>query len=465
MDKAQEIFQKAVEFLQSGKLIEAEAGFNYLLDRNRESADLWFYVGTVHLSRGNSALAELCFKKNIELDPKSVSGYNNLGFIYKGENWEKKAEQAFLTAISLFPKGADRKELATMYNNLATLYVNNGTPDKAIQYCNQALGIDSDNKQAVWNRALAFLEAGRWAEGWADHEAGFHYEEATLKKSPKRLTKDYGCPVWDGSPGKTVVVYGEQGLGDEIMFASMLPDLQKVCKKVIYDCHPRLVGIMRESFPDIDVYGTRKDTEMAWPALYEIDAKVAIGSLGKWFRNRLEDFPKTPFLTSTAFKYDLSGSKPKIGISWKGGYKSTRKDLRSLTLDQLEPLLRLDADFYSLQYTKGADKEIQEFTERTGIVIHHDQEMVDDYDRTAGFIQSLDLVISVCTAVIHLSGGLGVPCWILTPSRPAWRYGVRGPMPWYGSVQLYRQKGDDWDSVVNKMKGDLCRRFQMNIAA
>lgn len=462
MDKATEIFGKSVEFLQHGKLIEAEAGFNYLLDRNRESPDLWFYIGTVHLSRGNSAVAELCFKRNIELDPKSVHGYNNLGFIYKNENWEKKAEQMFLLAIENFPKGVDSKELATMYNNLATLYVNNGTPEKAIEYCNQALKYEPDNRHAVWNRALAHLEAGNWALGWEDHEAGFRGDDNPLK-SPKRKEKDYGCPRWDGSPGKTVVVYGEQGLGDEIMFASMLPDLEKVCKKVIYDCHPRLMQIMRESFPNIDVYGTRKDTEMAWPALYEIDAKVAIGSLGKWFRNKSEDFPKTPYLSVPAAP--IPGSRPKIGISWKGGYKSTRKDLRSVTLDQLLPILQLDADFYSLQYTKGADKEIQEFTERTGIVIHHDQQMIDNYDQTAGFIQGLDVVVSVCTSIIHLSGSLGVPCWCLTPSRPAWRYGVKGDMPWYESVRLYRQKGDDWDSVINKIKGDLCKQFPKTIAA
>lgn len=464
MDKAQEIFNTALDFLHKGDLIKAEAGFNYLLDRKRDSADLWFYIGTVHLSRGNSAVAELCFKKNIELDPKSVSGYNNLGYIYKNENDEKRAEQMFLLAINCFPKGADRKELATMYNNLATLYINNGTPDKALAYCNQALGYDSENRQAVWNRALANLELGNWSQGWIDHEAGFKHEDHSLK-APKRKEKDYGCPRWDGSPGKTVVVYGEQGLGDEIMFASMLPDLEKVCKKVIYDCHPRLMDMMRESFPNIDVYGTRKDTDMAWPSMYEIDAKVAIGSLGKWFRNKSEDFTKTPYLTSSAFKYELKGTRPKIGISWKGGYKSTRKDLRSLTLDRLLPILQLDADFYSLQYTKGADKEIQEFTDRTGIVIHHDQEMIDDYDRTAGFIQGLDLVVSVCTSIIHLSGAMGVPCWCFTPSRPAWRYGVKGDMPWYASVRLFRQKGDDWDSVINRVKGELCRQFQMSIAA
>ncbi len=465
MDKAQQIFQESLDFLHTGELIKAEAGFNFLLDHSPKNADLWFYLGTIYMSRGFPTLAEKLFRENLKLDPKSVSGYNNLGFIYKQDNQNERAEKMFLQGIRYFPDGADPKDLAMMYNNLATLYVNNGTPKKAVEYCLKGFECDTQNPQLHWNYSLALLELGQWKEGWLEHEWGFQTSSGNpALKASKRKDKDYGgLPRWDGEKGKTVIVYGEQGLGDEIMFASMLPDLQKVCN-VIYDAHPRLTNIMRDSFPGIDVYGTRKELETPWVDNYEPDCRVAIGSLGKFFRNSQEDFPKTPYL-KVEKSNTLTGQKPKIGISWKGGYKSTRKDLRSVTLDQLQPILELDADFYSLQYTKNADKEISEFTERTGIVIHHDQSIIDDYDKTAAFIQELDVVVSVCTSIIHLSGALGVPCWVLTPSRPAWRYGVKGEMPWYDSIRLFRQSGDDWDSVIQRVRKELCKQYQKTIAA
>lgn len=463
MDKATQIFEKAVKDLQAddvNSLIHAEAGFNFLLDRNPHSADLWFYVAACFMKRGFYAVAEELLQKNVKMDPKSVAGYNNLGFVYKQDNRTDKAEHCFRKAIELFPDLDNKEELSTMWNNLATLYVNNGTPDRAIKYCIKAFECDPDNIQAHWNHSLALLEKGRWKEGWEEHEYGL------LNRTNKRKDRDYGdgLPMWDGTKGKRVIVFGEQGIGDEIMFMSMMPDLIRDCSHVIYDAHPRLVSMARESFPEITVYGTRKEKNIAW---YhgQADYRIGIGSLGKYYRNDSASFPKTSYLKSSKYPCELVGKRPKIGISWKGGYVSTRKDLRSVTLDQMRPILDMDAEFHSLQYTEGAADEVSEFTQRTGIVIHHDQELIDDYDRTAGFIQELDLIITVCTSLVHLSGAIGVPCWVMTPSRPAWRYGVTGDMPWYGSVKLYRQRGDDWQPVMEKIREDACKRFQKNIAA
>lgn len=451
----QELFDQAVIDIKADQLDQAEVKFNYLLDGQPNHPDIWFYVATCFMKRGYMAVAELLFLKVLEMDPNSVASCNNLGNLRKTVNDQRGAEKYFLKAIELFPKGGDMTELSIMWSNLGTTFVVNGTPEKAIRYCRKALELDINNQYAHWNLSLSLLENAEWKEGWKEYEHGFAHK--------KRISKEYNeIPIWDGDQGQTVIVYGEQGMGDELMYMSMLDELSKECN-IIYDCHPRLADIARNSF-DFPVYGTRKVKDVQWK--HNADAKIAIGSLGGRYRNRNKDFPGTPYLKADVDlteqikkRLDALGDKPKIGLSWKGGYKLTRKDLRSMTVDQLGPIIEQDATFISLQYTLDADKEAA----AAGIV--HWQECVDSYDHTAALVSNLDLVISVCTSVIYLSGALGVPCWVMTPSKPAWRYLVKGPMPWFNSVRLFRQQNENWDSVIKQIKGELCRLLAKNIAA
>lgn len=449
--KAQDVLNESIKFLENDQIIEAEAGFNTLLNANPEHPDILFYVASCVMKRGFNALASHILKLVIERDPGAIAAYNNLGFIAKSENKDEEAKQYFKKAIKL---GREAKisdhDLADMLSNLGTMYVNNGTPSKALDCLNEAIKLE-DSPRSRWNRALAYLELKLWKKGWLDYESGFGMDG-------KRKIKFRDLPEWNGEKGK-VVVYGEQGLGDEIMFASMLNDLEKT-NEVVYDCHPRLPNIMRNSF-DFPVYGTRKDKDMAWLSWEKPEYKIAIGSLGKFFRTKDEDFPGTPYmkpdtLLSEKLKERLTGFKrPIIGLSWKGGYKVTRKDLRSIPLTEWGDILTLDAEFISLQYTKGADKEAREAEEKFGIKIHHWQDVIDDYDLTAALLPHLDSVVSVCTSIIHLSGAMGIPCHVLTPSKPAWRYNLKGDMVWYNSVKLHRQV-DEWKPVFKSIREDLC---------
>lgn len=461
---AKEIFEKAQKDLQENNLPEAEAGFNWLLDRKRDNPDLIFYVATCLMKRGFSGVAEILLKKALELDPSGVSTWNNLGALLKDDNRMDEADAAFKKAIEIYPADGDPKERSSMWSNLATVYVNAGNPQKAIEYAEKAVGLDENNQQARWNRGLARLEMGQWKGGWEDYERGFDGSKRKDKIYPVDL------PRWDGTEGKTVVVYGEQGIGDEIMFASMLGDLSKKVE-VIYDAHPRLADIMRTSFPEMPIYGTRKETDLPWFDFHKPDYKMSIASLGKFFRNKKEDFPRTPYLKadkdlSLGYADKLSKYKKlKIGISWKGGYKATRKDLRTIPLENWRPIFMLDADFFSLQYTNNAKLEIDEFCGNSDIKIHHWQDMIDDYDLTAAFVDNLDLIISIPTSIVHLAGAMGKECLCLTQSQPSWSFGVEGEMPWYGSVKLFRQVGDDWDSVIKNVYEELCKLSQKNIAA
>ena len=257
------------------------------------------------------------------------------------------------------------------------------------------------------------------------------------------------------------------------MFASMLPDLLKDCKSVVFECHKKLHTLFGNSFPGIDIYPTREDEMIMWAAnqdglpRYPFDAKIAIGSLGKFYRPNLEAFPGTPFIKPTivseskwAVELNKLGPRPKIGIHWIGGHKRTRVEVRSIKLEQLLPILSQDADFISLQYTP-CEAEITAFEKAHGIKIHHYPEAnySPNYDDEAGLVSNLDLVITVCTSVVHLAGSMAVPCWVLTPSRPAWRYRLDlDYMPWYGKiVTLFRQEPNttDWQPVIEEVSFNL----------
>lgn len=464
---AQELIDKAVKFLEGGiNLDEAENIFHAILDSEPDNVYMLHYLSCLGIRKKRYGYVRQLLLRAVT-HPKAFPGvWNNLGYACRELGLRDEAIKAFKKAIELQEKSGSGDP--DIYANLASMYVQNGTPQRALELCNQALAIQSNHDAALNNKGLALLEMGRYTEGFPCYEA----REITEKKQERNYAVDSTIPLWDGTPGKTVVVYGEQGIGDEIMFASVLPDMTKQCT-VILDAHPRLADIFRKSFPNLIVYGTRKKSELEWPSLYQIDAKIPIGSLCQFFRKRPEDFPGHPYLIADqrylphVDRYLESSSRPKVGISWKGGTKKTNLNSRTIDLETLLPLLKLDVDFISLQYTKETAEEIARFEAKHGIKIHHYQHLIDDYDYTAALVSQLDLVISVPQSVVHLAGALGVPAWQLTPKKAMWQMGVYGQdMPWYHCVKNYWQ-GDDakWEPVIKRVKEDLCSLLAKPIAA
>jgi hypothetical protein len=202
-------------------------------------------------------------------------------------------------------------------------------------------------------------------------------------------------------------------------------------------------------------------------SLGTIDYHVSLASLPLHLRNREEDFPRhAGYLQPAAdrvahWRARLAALGPgrKIGLSWRGGTADTRRSMRTLSLEQLLPVLRTpETHFVSLQYGE-ARAELEALQAQSGMHVTHWQEAIDDYDETAALCCALDLTVSVCTAVIHLNGALGRPVWVMVPAVPEWRYGYHGnSMPWYPCVALYRQQaGDNWEPVVERVAQALRR--------
>lgn len=458
--------QTAHDNIVAGKLEEAYAQTLYLLDQDPNNFFYLYLLASYYSKRENIGAAIMAYEKAFTLYPDFSECLNNAGGCYRKLGYFDKAVELFKRSIEIGKTEKFQKDCGDKANNLLSDYVSNlgsahvamHMQDIALKHFEEALLLNPDNENAKWNQSLVLLELGDYEKGFVNYDFG---DRQNAKKDRNYKPETGSTPVWNGEKDKTVVVFGEQGIGDELMFATMIPDLAKDCKKVIYDAHPRLYRMFRHAFDNIgvDCYGTRKDHEVAWCMNYDIDYKVPIGSIAKYYRKKLEDFPRKAYLIAEEYALKIAQERldtlPKkklnIGISWKGGTHKSSKDTRILPMGELVPLFdNLDANFISLQYHDNALHEIDRFTEGTHLLIHHFADIVDDYNLTLGLINKLDVIISVPQSIIHLAGAAGVRALQLCPYRHLWQMGVYGQdMPWYSSVtNIWQPSHGDWAHCI-----------------
>ena len=448
MSAIQERIGQAEFFRKNGRMDECMRICNDILNETLDCPEALFMIGRCMLESGKHGLAHALYMQFLRIKPNVSAAWNNLGRSYQEVNKLDEAERCFKRALKLEPDDG------TAMSNIGLVHLNRCDSRLAIEYSEKALATNPDFRAARHNLGLAYLMEGQWEKGWKNFEASVGY-------NVDRKERVYGDEErWNGEKDKVVIAYAEQGIGDEISFASCIPDLIDDSRNVVIECDERLHGLFARSFPQAYVYGSRFKEVIDWADLHKIDGRVAFGSLPKYYRNSTEAFPGKPYLVADPERriqwralLDSLGDKPKIGISWQGGSNKTGKARRSVSLESLLPVLRQNATFISLQYRNGAD-EVKDIEEKHGIKIHHWPRALEakDYDETAALVSELDAVISVTTAVIHLSGALGIPCLVLTPKNPRWFYGMEGNVvPWYNSVRLIRQKrASDWLDPINE---------------
>lgn len=445
---------RAERLRQKGELDDAMRLVSHYMNDHFDDVPSLMLAAHIMTDAERFGIAQVFLKRASQLEPDVSMIWNNLGLCYQEGSDKQQGETYFYRALKLEP------DSALAHCNLGQLYNSLAQPTKALRHLNIAVENDPALAEAYYNRSLANVALGKYKDGWAEYDA-------VLGSGKVRKERVFGMvPRWNGVEGKTIIAYGEQGIGDEIAFSSCIPDLTKN-NKVILECNPRLYGLFKRSF-GLETHGTRFKDMIPWltdqktGAVRKVDGAVAFGSLPQYYRNDVNDFPGTPYLVADPEKrlqwralLDAISPKMKVGITWTGGNKNTGKARRSVELDDLLPILRQDATFISLQYMDSP--EILALQRDHGITVHHWRHAVqtDDYDDTAALVAELDLVISVTTAVIHLCGALGQKCWVMTPKEPRWFYGITGTtMPWYESVKLYRQK-HNWVELIAEVGRDL----------
>jgi hypothetical protein len=308
--------------------------------------------------------------------------------------------------------GAD----AELLNNLAIVLQDLGRIRAAIECYDAAISLQPDFPLAIWHRSLAYLLQHDFQRGWHD------YELRSISKDWPPVPSHY--PQWDGTDLKdrTILVLAEQGLGDEIMFASCVPDLIASCRHCVVGCSAKLEGLFQRSFPTATVCRVPPSRELP-PVVRErsADVQVAMGSLPLHLRRNREQFPRhAGYLRADPAKVELwrdrlaqLGDGLKVGISWQGGTVKTRQQVRSVPLLRWLPILRTGGCILSTCSIRTVARSSQIWkrsrwrqNKRTG------GKCATIMNTRRRWYPHSDLVISVCTAVIHLTGALGKPVWI-----------------------------------------------------
>lgn len=350
--------------------------------------------------------------------------------------------------------------------NLALLKADRGNAQEAIADLTRQIQSYPNDSIVRWDRAVLLLSTGDFSHGWDD------YELRWIAPGAETLPALY--PTWHGQSASdsTLVVLGEQGVGDEIMFASCLSNLRGRFARVVIACNPKLVPLFQRSFGEFADVVSRVNVPHALAGLSPPTEKaggtvlqIAMGSLPGLFRRDAAAFPRTSgFLRADGAKIErwrneleAHGPGLNIGLSWRGGAALTRKSQRSLDLKNLAHLTSfLGARFINLQYNATAD-EITTLKRDHGIDLIHFDDALADYDETAALTCAVDVVVTVQTALAHLAGALGQRVLVMLPFSPEWRYLRTGSTwPWYPSATLLRQKAPGvWHDVIDDVHTKL----------
>lgn len=478
-----QVYQQIEAALEAGDLQRAENLCLPALDQFYQDPQLHFYASILYSKRGLNQVSRLCVERSIDLLP-SGPAYSNLGAVLRRLNDHEGSVEALLKSIGYSPDDANA------WNNLAANYVNEGNPGPGIEAARRAMALRPDLRKAQWNLGLLLLEAGQFAEGFDHYRCGLVESQRMLRSytkdgagEPILLESLHQLQQWREENGRKprVIVWGEQGLGDEIMFSTIIPDLANDAE-VIFECHPRLEGMMRRTYGSIvsEFHPTRKDTYLEWPAEMEpAQFKCAIGDLGAFYRRDLHSFktatkfrrgngylmkpdPELASLYRETLEQMFPG-KRFIGVAWTGGVIHTMRWYRSCQLTELYDLGKPDdVVLVSLQYEDDADAIVR-YVQKTGRTMLRFPAITQhyDYDHTLALVAAMDEVVTVCQTVAHLAGAAGQDVSVLVPDKPAWRYGLNATS-WYWywghGVTLWRRDGADWGPTIEK----LC--FSMEIS-
>jgi hypothetical protein len=353
-------------------------------------------------------------------------------------------------ALELDPESADT---ATA---IAAVCHRMDRPEEAKAWFRRAIEITPGHPEAHGGLGELELWLGDFAHGWDDYEYRLKGRLSPARKYP--------FAVWDGEDprGKSILVYPEQGLGDIIMFASCIPDLEAHGARVVIPIEKRLLTLFSRSFPTAFV----ADAGEAKPeGLPKIDGYVAMGTLPKHFRRGWESFPARPsYLVPdgarvAAWRDRLAALGPgaRIGLGWRGGLVRTGREFRTLAADDLKPLLATPgAAFVCLQHD-ATDAELADIAARTGVTLHVWREALTDLEEMAALVCALDAVATVCGSLVHLAGALGRPVIVMVPKASGWRYLREGDrLPWYPSARLVRQQAHgEWADVIAAVRGRI----------
>ena len=441
---------------KQGKLTEAIDTYYKILEMDSTNVAIHRSLGMLLTEQGKLEEAINTYYQVLKIDSTDAKTYNNLGILLKEQGKFKEAVDAYCKALEIVPSYADA------YNNLGNAFQLQGNFEDAEVAYKKALEINSKFSEAHKNLGMLLLLNGEFELGWKKYEWRWKCHDFPSEN------RNFPQLSWDGTDlsKKSILIWTEQGIGDEIMFANMLETLSWMTDEITVECEERLVPLFQRSFPKMQFVSREQKPN---PILLDrqIDYQIPIGSLAQWLRKNENQFPKKGSYLSASSekasqlrdKYEnLTDGRFLVGISWKSINHGTEKEKNTI-LENWTPILsQKDCFFINLQYG-NTEQEISKYCSSTGTLIYTDQEInpLKNLDDFAAQISALDLVISISNTTAHMSGALGKKVWTLLPYVPDWRWMLkREDTPWYPNMKLFRQSQmHDWRDVFQRVSLSL----------
>jgi tetratricopeptide (TPR) repeat protein len=419
-------------------------------------AELQWRKGRFLHVRANYTEALVCFRQALAMGEKTIEVYQGMGNALLDQGNPGEAIDYYEAALKIQPRNVG------IFALLAEAYRGVNRFKEAISYARRALAIDPSLSYSQCTIAWTQLLLGDYKAGLALNEKRFNFPSRELLTGMgilPNMEKFAAKPRWQGEDlqGKTLLVWCEQGLGDNIMMARYLPLLaSKGAGSVIVYTQPALVKIM------LTLSSQVVDSQYhVSPDVY--DLQCSIMSLPYLFGTTMESIPaNVPYLQiaedkSRKWREQLRRFDGiKVGIVWAGNKTQSKDKLRSVTLDSFAPFLDLPGvQFVSLQKDEAANQ-----LEGSKWRILNFMDACNDLFDTAALVSTLDLVISVDTSVVHLAGALGKPVWLLNRFESEWRWMTeREDSPWYPTLRIFSQPAlHDWASVMARIADELARK-------
>jgi tetratricopeptide (TPR) repeat protein len=502
--KAFHVLALALE--RMGHAHKALVTFERAFQLDPEDPDLLLNLGLTAWNMKMIDAAAKMFRLFISARPDSALGFNNLGMVLCEQGDTPAAIETLRAAIYQMPTES------ILWNSLATVLSENGRAEEGVTFYREAIRLDpafsrplhnlgfalshlgrldealeaydaalaiardtTDRAEGVHSRSICLIGMGKLEEGWRDYE---------IRNTPRfrgYVNHVLKSPAWKGEPleGKRILAIGEQGLGDEFMFANILPDLQHAVGeqgKLQIAVDKRLVTLFQRSFPAAEV-GTYDDRRLItkdakqelrfipWASKDgEPDYHAMMGSTLQYLRKRVEDFPRKAFIVPDPARVaeyraqlEAMGNGPFVGICWRSMMINTKRKQYYSALDDWGPLLKTPGvTFLNAQYG-DCKEELARAQERHGVTIHaiDGLDLKNDIDGAAALSAALDLMISAPTAAAAVAASVGTEVWFLTAGRTWPQLGTE-EFPWYPKTRvLSPEKFADWFSLMPHISSEL----------
>jgi tetratricopeptide (TPR) repeat protein len=346
------------------------------------------------------------------------------------------------------------------HKNAGVVLMELGRFDESVAHLREAIAAEPDNDESHSYLGYALLAAGRLTES-------FDPWDRAIKGGPRGTERDLGVPRWTPADADArVLVYREQGVGDEIMLASLYPDLVDSARSVVIECDARLVPLFTRSFPAAAVRAQTHD-ELGRETVHDVDRTTPAGSLIRWFRPRVDAFPdRRSYLVPDAARVAqwrerlaAIGPGPYVGVSWRSKLRTAERRNEYTRLDEWGDVFSVPgATWINLQYD-DCNRELRDAEKRFGVQIQRWDwlDLMNDFDEVAALTTALDLVVAPFNAVAMLSGALGVRT-VAMGNRYGWGELGTGRMPWMPSIVVAsRMPNEEWDEVLTTAARDVAR--------